>query len=211
MRTVFTTAATLFAIATTAHAGNPDMPEVQPLAVAAPSITDWSGAYLGVSAGLEFGEYDRYGNTLDYLDTYQIDGGMYGGFAGYNFQSGAFVYGAELAYSLGDAHQSTSIYLNDSLDNVIDIKARAGFAFGNMLAYGVVGGSFGNWSNADTNNVYAFSGMVYGGGIDVQFGNGFFGGVEYLARNVSGESDLNAPAYDDFRFQTVQIRLGKRF
>ncbi len=201
----------LAALATSASAGSVVAFEPETVAVAAPATTDWSGLYIGLAAGYEFGEYDQYGNALDYLDTYQVEGALYGGFAGYNFQRNALVFGGEIAYSLGGAKQVGNVNISEQLDYVVDIKARAGYAFGNLLAYGVIGGSMGQWSDTNSSNTYNFSGLNYGGGVEAQFGNGFFGGLEYLARTVSGESSTFAPAYSDFRFQTVQLRLGKRF
>ncbi len=175
-------------MASTAFAGNPATPTpVIPLVTpAAQAQTDWSGPYIGFAAGYEFGEYDRYGNALDYLDTYQIEGTVYSGFAGYNFQRNALVFGAEIAYSLGNPHQATLASPNEQLDNVVDLKARAGYAFGNMLAYGVVGGSFGQWSDTDSGNAYAFSGFTYGGGLEAQFGNGFFAGIRVFVPQCIG-------------------------
>ena len=61
---------------------------------------DWSGLYAGASYSSESGYGDWYNPTFN--PDFPMSGSLYGGFAGYNMQNGAFVYGGELAYQVGE-------------------------------------------------------------------------------------------------------------
>jgi outer membrane immunogenic protein len=71
-------------------------PAVAPAAYAAP-VYNWTGLYLGVNGGYGFGSstWSDPANTPSTTGSFHTNGGLVGGTLGVNFQSGAFVFGAE--------------------------------------------------------------------------------------------------------------------
>lgn len=99
--------ASLLAASVISPAFAADLPVKAPL-VAAPVVTNWTGFYLGVDGG--YGWNVNTGSSFNTSPTGVIGGtgtaaatgatesprgGFFGGTAGYNFQSGAFVWGLE--------------------------------------------------------------------------------------------------------------------
>lgn len=169
--------------------------------------TIWRGFYAGGIASLNYGEQtDGVGDQPS--DT---DGSMLGLFAGYNFQSGGLVYGAEAAYALGDISSAPS-EIGVEYSSLFDVKARAGYSVGKALLYGVVGGSLGV---ADTvtgpSETISTAGMNYGLGVDYQVTERVFVGAEYLVRDLVGELESAADVNIETLFQSAQIRVGLRF
>lgn len=141
--------------------------------------TDWSGAYIGGLYGAVSGTQTDTFDGIYYDEVYQdfdlsfdndIDGNMYGAFAGYGFQRGSIVFGVETAYSMGSVGFDSgleSFYqeeenwgahgwglegdyesitdIEGGFTSFIDLKARAGFAAGNALIYGFAGWSLGQY------------------------------------------------------------------
>jgi Outer membrane protein beta-barrel domain len=71
-----------------------------PLAASAQDASAWAGAYAG--AQLSYGDgFQDYGGG----NTFDIYGESYGLFAGYMWTSGAWAYGAELAYANASFHE----------------------------------------------------------------------------------------------------------
>lgn len=119
-----------------AFAGGPTTPAPEPVIIpaaepyVAPGI-DWSGAYVGGQIG--------YADT-DGSDT-SLDGhGELGGIhAGYRWDMGTFVAGAELDHDFANVDLGPAS--TDSLDNISRLKLTAGTELGSALLYGAVGGA----------------------------------------------------------------------
>ena len=116
----------------------------------------WEGGYIGVHGGAGLG-------TAGSLST---GGTLLGLHGGYNFQAGQIVGGGEIdATSSQIKNTSTS----ESFDQkwIASGRARAGFAFSNLLTYGTVGfaGSTTNYTNTYSTDVFKL-GLVYGGGVE---------------------------------------------
>src|SRR6185312_16446795 len=109
---------------------------------------DWTGGYLGVHAGALRGNVEVTDDVNDGVDPgpfdYSITGFFGGGTAGYNWQAGNLVFGAEgdigflspngsgiIGSSHADHHQDLTL----SSGAYGDITARAGLAFGGTLIY----------------------------------------------------------------------------
>lgn len=92
---------------------------VAPAPVYAAPIFTWSGFYVGAQAGYGWGK-DKYGVSLPSVQNFKLspDGVLGGVHAGYNWQSGAFVYGLE-----GDIEYANK---RDKFSNTV---------FGPVLAY----------------------------------------------------------------------------
>jgi outer membrane immunogenic protein len=95
----------LIAFGAIAPAQAADMP-VKAMPVKAPIVVpySWAGFYIGLNGGYSWGRSDTtgnlYNNTSGALlatgsDSFKLNGGIFGGQAGYNWQSNNFVYGVE--------------------------------------------------------------------------------------------------------------------
>jgi outer membrane immunogenic protein len=142
------------------------------LAFASPAAAfDWGGFYGGFNIGHAAGSIDTTDNEVSTsgalvgitpgslnpattgfftsADSSADVSGLIGGVqAGYNLQSGAFVFGVEGAFHLADLANSESFYATNlgplyestaSIDSYATLMARLGVAFDNVLLYGAAG------------------------------------------------------------------------
>lgn len=107
------------------------------------SAQDWSGFYAGGALS-----YDAItANDLSYGDgPVDLNGAGLGLFAGYNFQSGNLVYGAELAATKHSGEGDDGDFLLPATAlHSIGIRGRIGFVTGKMLPYLAVGATRTTW------------------------------------------------------------------
>jgi opacity protein-like surface antigen len=131
-------------------------------------VADWTGFYLGIHGGYGWGkiEFDDLA-----LDTSPKDW-VFGGHAGYNWQSGAFVGGFEIDYSA--ANLKESLFDGDvtsKIDALASARGRAGFLLtNNLLAYGTAGIGWGHskitFVSDETVSETNHFGWVAGGGLE---------------------------------------------
>lgn len=205
MKSLVLAATISFGAATAALAGNVD-PAPQDVAVIVPpaAASDWSGFYAGALVSFDGGDIQAIdGGVVGTFATLESTTG-FGGFVGYNKQVNALVFGGELAYTTGDVVAVG--YPNSRYTDRIDLKARAGYSFGRVMAYGVVGYSFADF--IDNSAPFPSSGMNYGVGVDVMINNRLFVGAEYLMRDLSGENGANRV---DGNLDSATIRAGFKF
>lgn len=190
----------------------------EPVVVApAPQITDWSGPYAGIVAAFGGGTYDQhmFDGEEDYGDSYDLDGDMYGAFAGYNIQRGSFVYGLEAAYLAGSIGYEDTFRITSGAEftSFMDLKARAGFAAGNALIYGFAGGTASKLHVYDSKRDESFTpmGWNYGAGIDLLVTDSIFLGVEYIIRDFSDDLEAFEGWTMDATVKAVQLRVGMNF
>jgi len=174
-------------------------------APSAPARYDWSGFYVGAQGG---GFYSRNNVTTpngELLSPITMHDGNYfvGGFAGFNMQSGRFVYGVEADFSkvLGGRGFSSAqptiapgIFAAGQTDPhwAVTATARVGLALDNWLLY-VRGG--GAWMKADyTGDLQNGAGTSLGRETQSATRSGWLigGGIEYgWSRNVVSRLEYN--------------------
>ncbi len=133
-----------------------DLPAKAPVykAPVAASVYNWTGFYIGGNAGYGWGRVkpgtvsfydpiDTLAGTLAGLNS-DTSGFIGGGQAGYNFQSGNFVFGLEADFSWSGIKGSVTDTVNgysatSRLDWLATGRARAGVAFDRVLFYGTGG------------------------------------------------------------------------
>ena len=201
--------AAMASLAAPAFAGNLSAPvvESEPAVAATPApapVQSWDGFYAGITGGSVTG-----GGASITPDgkAFGMGRGSYGVMGGYNLQSGALVYGGEIAA------QATDFNLEGApgkFDNMIDLKARAGMAYGKALPYAFVGYSRGDWKNGDARTNGSADGMNYGLGLDYAVNDKWSVGAELIRRELSTDFD-GAQGSVDTNFNTVQVRAGFRF
>jgi outer membrane immunogenic protein len=188
-----------------------DMPlKAPPRAYPGPEVGDWTGFYLGVHGGYGWGK-----SKLDDTDITDLTdapfhnpkpkGGVFGGHAGYNWQTGRFVGGLEIDYSFGNLKETQSCSddgcfgsessrtLLSKVDALASARARAGFLVtDSLLAYGTAGigwarsqatATFTNCSECGTDTFTAKSnnfGWVAGGGLEYKLTQHILLRGEYL-------------------------------
>ena len=177
--------------------------DTAPYAIPASIATDWSGFYVGGLAGIQNGDAIANPGTPIEVVT-PIDVTNYGGFAGYNFQQGSIVYGAEIAAQMGNI---TAGVTTVNLDYLVDARARVGYAFDSVLVYAAGGYSTGQMSNLGISET--FSGFNVGAGLELAVTENFFLGGEYIYRDMSGTTAGLTPF--DIKTHGVQVRAGFRF
>ncbi len=143
---------------------------------------DMSGVYGGVMVGREFGK-----------DAPKDQDATFGGFAGYNFDMGSALVGAEFSYNAVQ---------DEALEKPIHLKGRVGMPVAGGLLYGTAG-----FARADVEAGGTAKGAVYGFGYDYLIGENAIVGAEFLR---SQYRDVGS-ADEDIETNTVSLRAGFRF
>lgn len=188
----------------------PTEPMMAPMAEAAPAPFDWSGFYVGLSAGKTTGDNTYLDGGSPY-ESADLDGQSFGGFAGYNFQRGNLVYGLELALQKVDAEYAFNT--QEHVSEAHDLKLRIGYAWDNLLFY-----AFGGFSRGEYQIDYAIDGSYdsdgtnYGIGADYAIRENWLVGLEYIHRSLDGSlaPDFASSAFDH-DIETIQLRVGFKF
>jgi outer membrane immunogenic protein len=191
--------------------GEPEMePAMEPMVEVAPAPFDWSGFYAGLSAGKSTGDFDYLESGVSY-EAHDLTGTSMGVFAGYNLQSGNFVYGLELALQRDVAEQDG--FPDYNYPRVDDAKLRLGYAFDNVMVYGFVGRSRGDFHYAGTDTDYGATGNNFGVGADMVFNENWLVGLEYINRELEGDYDGDFGSEFTHRgdISTFQLRVGYKF
>jgi outer membrane immunogenic protein len=152
------------ATAITSAARAADLPAYQYYTAPAPlSGYSWAGPYLGGTLGYQWGAVDN--------NPTRPTGVTGGAEAGFNWQRGNFVYGAETDINLSAAEDTFAPW-QFSNPWFGTLRGRAGVAIGNVLIYGTAGLAYGGLT-ADTSGNLSEShtsfGWVAGGGAEVGF------------------------------------------
>ncbi|MDP3265086.1 MAG: outer membrane beta-barrel protein [Tabrizicola sp.] len=204
------------ASASIAVAGGPAYVAAEPMPAAmeaAPAaVHDWSGFYGGLSYGKATGETNYYDAPGSFSNgPWDVEGNLPGLFAGYNIQNGNLVYGAELNAMFGDVRGTPSGFEEQQYEDVIDLKARLGYAVGSALFYGALGYSTSQFAE-DGEPLQSMSGLGYGVGVDFAIAGRYSIGAEYYSRDLNGTLDY-APTFelDDSGFDTLTVRFGMQF
>lgn len=189
--------------ASAADLSNPPIPPTD-FPAAAPITFDWTGAYLGLTAGYGFGKFPSNLSTVVAPGVVTNGLGNAGGFigggtVGYQMQFGQFVAGleGELNYTgIGDSFAASNPLTGDArLTYLGMVTGRLGFTpFDRFLVYGKGG--------------YAFGGAevsIDGVGSDTNFHNGWTlgAGLEYaITQNLTTKIEYN---YIDLQRQNFNI------
>lgn len=187
------------AIATPALAGGPVEPVTEPVIVPAaepvPMSADWGGAYVGAQLG--YADIDSNGGGLD------GDGWLGGVHAGYRWDFGQFVAGAELDYDAADIDLGTTA--GDTLDDVARLKLMAGTELGNSLVYATAGAAHANATVGGAG--LSDNGWFLGAGLDVPVTGNWTVGGEILQHRFD---DFDGSGVD-LDATTLKAKVSLRF
>ncbi|MFX0543371.1 outer membrane beta-barrel protein [Roseovarius sp. S4756] len=214
--------------ASAALAGNIE-PAPTPTPVIASALVDWSGPFVGAQFGGGFGNTDfKFLNNSNTAD-HSIDGTFGGIYGGYDFQSGANVFGFDLSYNFSDITGSTecpnpAFTCSSKLEDFGSVRGRYGRTLNDFLVYGAAGYAFGN-AKADARNAggpvfrdnsAGVDGWTVAAGVQkmLQSGWALRGEVAYYnlsAGSGSIISDVPAPVDLGMDMTTVSIGIEKRW
>jgi outer membrane immunogenic protein len=215
-KSIIASAALLSAFAISANAA--DMVESTdyapaPVEQATQPLFTWSGGYVGIQGGGTWASGDITAGGVTADDDF--DGGLVGGFAGWNAQSGDIVYGIEgdLNYNWnGNDYTVGGTTAEVGTDVSGAVRGRVGYAMNNALLYAA-----GGWTAArgyvdvdgGPSDSETFNGWTVGAGVDYAFTNNMFGRLEYRYNNYGDETIGTTNV--DFDQHQVTVGLGVKF
>jgi len=205
---------------------------------APPPVYSWTGFYVGGHAGLASGDTEGGVQGFSGVDTQlDLDGGIYGGYVGYNYQSGAWVFGIEGTYSGSniDANGQTPplfglfpFQVQQELDWLATIEGRVGYAFGRSMVYARGGWAWGKLettadilpgpptlTGSETHN-----GWTAGFGFEHALGDWLIARVEYSHVDLDSETHNlrcggcffdNTPIENEAELDIIRIGLSVKF
>jgi len=184
----------------------PPAPPAAPMEV--PPVATWAGPYAGVAVGWGFGGRSEVEGTG--LET-ENDGFVGNVFAGWNWQSGSFVYGVEgdVGYNGMDGSDGP-VETERGVDG--SLRARLGFAAtDNLLIYGTAGGAAERMevnvagAGSDTQTML---GWTAGAGVDAKLTENVFGRLEYRYTDYGSETFEFGPGNLDVDDTSHKVMVG---
>jgi outer membrane immunogenic protein len=204
----------------------------------APVPFTWTGFYVGGHGGFAQGEFDFF-TPVTTTPSEHVKGAFGGVQAGYNFQIRNVVLGLEADASFGKlddlAHDGNYLTESTSIKAFGTARARAGYAFGQILPY-VTGGL--GWANAtvgdacpagalfgycshptvgaySASNNATYFGWTAGAGLEVAINQNWSVKAEYLHADLGQKLfTMNAPAFSldpALKTDTGKIGVNYRF
>jgi len=185
-------------------------------------VGTWSGTYIGVHGGGATGEADWRSTDVDSGGKLNVNGGLGGVQVGHNWQVSGFIVGIEADLTLGELSGkkqyndiltvpvlgTLSGRVENNLDSLMTIRARAGVTAYDALLYATAGVAFGEYTMTGTlsngTDLLSISrtddvfGGVVGGGIDWMVFNGLSLRAEVL-HYMFPDIKLSDPALGGFK------------
>lgn len=173
---------------------------------------EWSGLYVGGSVGSASRETDWHDLDNDWGGGIQASDDesatAIGAHLGYNWQWGNWVAGAQGGVMYADLSETEFVNGDVDVDNSmsfsVDIRANAGYAFGDLLPYVTVGAAYADLEHSwleinDTDDSWQDFGnevaLVYGAGVEYRFSPHWSAGAEYLVYDFGSKTSTNPDGY----------------
>jgi outer membrane immunogenic protein len=184
------------------------------------SYYNWTGFYAGVNAGYGFGT-----STWSLLPATNIKpkGFLAGGTAGYNWQSGAIVYGVEGDFDWSDVKGSVAcagvLSCETSSSWLATFRGRVGYAFDRWLPYITAGGAYGSVKASASLPAAGISassssnqlGWTFGAGLEYAFMSNWSAKLEYLYVDLGSFNAGIAPIVNNVSFKENIVRAGLNY
>jgi outer membrane immunogenic protein len=199
-------AAMLATVGLTATAQAADYaPYRQPYTVSQPlNGYSWAGPYLGGNLGYNWGSV-----SFAPAKPSGVSGGVQ---AGYNWQSGALVFGLE-----GDmqANGASDTFAAWKFSNPWfgTLRGRIGYAFDNVVFYGTGGLAFGSLraANFGATETHTSAGWTIGAGAEFGVAQNWTAKIEYLYVNLSDSRFAITSLPNGYQFGLVRFGLNYHF
>ncbi|TKT75105.1 porin family protein [Aquamicrobium sp. LC103] len=231
MKLMTVTSAAALLAASSAFAADLAAYEPAPVAPVAAAPFDWTGFYVGGIGGLGTGDFEYDLGVVggpSVLDGEISAGGAFGGVqVGYDWQTGAWVFGAvaDIAITGIDASASISsgpdtLSAKSELEYLGTVRARVGYAFDRALVYGHGGLAYGRTEQTLSDGFAEISakqnrtGWTIGAGIEYAVTDKVSVGTEYGYVDLGRKDVFNDGALrigEDVRFHTVKAAVNFRF
>jgi outer membrane immunogenic protein len=209
MKTSVAAGAAVLVLTAVGAANAADMPVKAPRIAPAAPVSSWTGFYIGINGGGAWGRkcWTLTGTVPTIVGLplpgnegcHNTDGGIFGGQIGYNWQSGALVFGLEAQgnwarldgrnVSLLPSPPFPASTNHTRVDGLALFTGRLGYASGPALFY-VKGGAAAVWDKYD----FVLTGTVVPAGVgsETRWGGTIGGGIEYkFTQNWSGAVEYN--------------------
>jgi outer membrane immunogenic protein len=164
----------------------------------------WAGFYVGLNTGYEWGKVSG-------VET-SPNGFAGGAQAGYNWQSGQFVFGGETDIQASGADDT---FANYKFSNPWfgTLRARAGYAMNNILVYGTFGIAYGDLraEQLGVSETHTLVGWTAGAGMEVGFTPNWSARVEYLYMDLGSRSFALTGNDDGLRASYLRFGVNYRF
>jgi outer membrane immunogenic protein len=168
------------------------------------NMYSWAGLYLGGNIGWAWGSVD---NNLT-----KPSGFVGGAQAGYNWQTGPWVFGVE-----GDiqATGASDTFAPWKFSNPWfgTVRGRAGYAFNNILFYGTAGLAFGELRGETfgLSDTHTNAGWTAGLGAEFGFAPNWSAKLEYLYVDLNDSNFTITGVQNGYRFGLVRAGVNYRF
>ena len=187
-----------------------------------PPAFTWTGAYLGVNAGLGI---DAFTNGSQRLFGSRPMGGLYGFTGGYNYQQGKLVVGGEGDFAFGHVADSASPTLGGInavstgvIENFFSVRGRVGYAMDRLLIFGTGGYAGAGVRGAVAGGTYALdqtrvaNGWTLGLGMEYAITPHFSAKAEYLYASMGNNNYFNGtPGYVSSGVNLNILRAGVNY
>jgi len=176
-------------------------PAAPAAAVMAP-IYDWTGFYIGIQGGWGGGDANWHIHNGARLGSHSTSGGLIGGTAGINFQTGNFVFGIEGDFAWanisGDRNCGGNWECRSKIESFGTVRGRVGYAWDALLVYGTGGLAMGDVNLREHETVtgdrvsrtHFRTGWTAGGGVEWGFAPGWSAKIEALYFDL-GNNDFD--------------------
>jgi outer membrane immunogenic protein len=202
-KTIFAAAAAVTVAATSAVAA--DLPRSQPYySSPAPAGYNWIGPYVGANVGYQWGR-----TTNSATRPNGIEGGLQ---AGYNWQSGAFVFGGETDLQISGADDTFAPF-KFSNPWFGTLRGRAGYALNNVLFYGTFGLAYGG-IKGETGGLAESKthiGWAAGAGMEVGFTPNWSAKIEYLYIDLADRAYSVTGVNNGMESNVLRVGVNYRF
>jgi len=207
VKSIFLLVATTFAAGSVLAGGPVYVPPVE-IPMIAPT-KDWTGPYVGTQLGFARGTADVTNPITGDFDG-DLSGFLYGLHAGYLYDMGALVLGAEIDYNLANIELDGGAFAvgDASATALAHAKLRVGYDATSALFYGTAGMAY---MAVDPSFAADTSGTGYFAGAGVEFNvtTDWTAGLEYLYHQFNDFGDgIGDP---DITLQTIQARVSYHF
>jgi outer membrane immunogenic protein len=177
----------------------------QPYTVNQPlNMYSWAGPYLGGNIGWNWGSVDN--------NPTQPSGFAGGAQAGYNFQSGPWVFGIEGDIQ-GTGASDTFAPWKFSNPWFGTVRGRAGYALNNVLFYGTAGLAFGELTGQTfgLSESHTNAGWTIGLGAEVGLTRNWSAKVEYLYVDLNDSNFVITGNQNGYHFGTLRAGVNYHF
>jgi outer membrane immunogenic protein len=182
------------------------------------SYYNWTGFYAGINAGYGWGTSD-WSNPPAAI---KPKGFLAGGTVGYNWQSGAIVYGLEGDWDWQNVKDSVAcggVFTCETKSSwLATFRGRVGYAFDRWLPYVTGGGAYGNvkattsLAGVDVTSVSKNQlGWTIGAGLEYAFMGNWSAKLEYLYVDLGTFDAGIAPVVNNVSFKENIVRAGLNY